>query len=287
MARTCLASVERAFNVVGHGVVVVIGMPKPDEPSWDVRIGDPIILEAPEGTIYHTTLRGHAYGYGQMPKDVIPLFLGVELTMKMVPVGTRLWVSDDDALSTTTPNERGGETDSRGARPNAASLSVLLQSLAEHKGRGARSWVGPVPAHAPSLLATVAANIELDARGRESEFVGLTTDDAAIWLTLFATQSLLHGGDRIPDGLPEKIASSLARLGPQARIFSKGQWQYSRHGDTYLPVRADNAWKRSRHHVHFSPVGDPLPPIGPLLTDGCIIGFDSETAFIFWVEDDD
>lgn len=136
------------------------------------------------------------------------------------------------------------------------------------------------------MIAMIASNIRLNAHGREADFHSLSADDASIWLTLFATQSLLHGEVPIPVGTQEEISESLRALGSDAQFFSKGVWQQTRRFKNYEPVRSDSGWDRSRHRLLFQGNSEPLPPI-EVLEDGGLIGFDSATAFVFWVEEDD
>lgn len=86
--------------------------------------------------------------------------------------------------------------------------------------------------------------------------------------------------------MQEEITDALAALGPGAQLFSKGQWRQTRRFKHYELVRYDSGWERSRHRLFFQGNGDPLPPI-EVLDDGGLIGFDSETAFAFWIEEDD
>lgn len=137
-----------------------------------------------------------------------------------------------------------------------------------------------------SLIAAIVSNIGLDARGREADFRAVPATDAPIWLSLFATQSLLHGGCPIPEGLLQEVTESLAALGPDAQFFSKGTWQQTRRMKHYELVRFDSDWCRSRHSLIYQGTEEPLPPID-VLEDGGIIGFGKTVAFAFWVEEDD
>jgi len=132
----------------------------------------------------------------------------------------------------------------------------------------------------------IAANVGLDAHGREADFHPVSANDAPIWLTLFATQSLLHGERPIPAGIQEEISERLRTLGSEAQFFSKGVWQQTRRLKQYEPVSSESGWDRRRLRLLFQGNSAPLPPID-VLEDGGLVGFDDDTAFIFWIEEDD
>ncbi|MPS69702.1 MULTISPECIES: hypothetical protein [Novosphingobium] len=166
-------------------------------------------------------------------------------------------------------------------------LKAALERLAERSMGGlCRVWVGTKPLENDSLIAAIISNVGLDASGREADFHAVSIEDAPIWLTLFATQSLLHGECPIPNGLLEEVTEALASLGPDAQFFSKGTWQQTRRFKHYELVRLGSGWDRSRHRLIFQGNEEPLPPID-VLEDGGIIGFGKTVAFAFWVEEDD
>ena len=84
----------------------------------------------------------------------------------------------------------------------------------------------------------------------------------------------------------EGLASALSLLKPDAVFVSKGRWEFTRRGKLYEPVVADGTWQQRRNHLWYRQEGDPLPPI-EVISDGGIIGYDSDNAFIFWAEEDD
>jgi hypothetical protein len=166
-------------------------------------------------------------------------------------------------------------------------LQSVLERLAKRPiGGFGRSWVGAKPLGDASLIAAIASNVGLDAKGREVDFQAVAICDAPVWLTLFATQSLLHGECPIPVGLLDEVTESLAALGDEAKFFSKGIWQQTRHMKQYEMVRFDSGWSQSPHRLVFQGNEQPLPPID-VLEDGGIIGFGKNAAFIFWIEEDD
>ncbi|MCC4251727.1 MAG: hypothetical protein VX205_07455 [Pseudomonadota bacterium] len=136
------------------------------------------------------------------------------------------------------------------------------------------------------MIAAIASKVGLDARGRETDFQAVAICDAPVWLTLFATQSLLHGERPIPVGLLDEVTESLAALGNEAKFFSKGIWQQTRRMKHYEMVRFDSGWSQSRHRLIFQGSEGPLSPID-VLEDGGIIGFGENAAFVFWTEEDD
>ena len=168
---------------------------------------------------------------------------------------------------------------------DVAAQCRLRSTLERLAGSVGRSWVGTKPT-GDSVIAMIASNVGLNAHGREADFHSLPATDASIWLTLFATQSLLHGEVRIPEGTQEEISECLRALGSDAQFFSKGVWEQTRRLKHYEPVSSESGWDRRRHRLFFRGNSDPLPPID-VLEDGGLIGFDCATAFIFWVEEDD
>ena len=136
------------------------------------------------------------------------------------------------------------------------------------------------------MIALIVAYVGLDAHGREADFHSLPAKDAPIWLTLFATQSLLHGAQPIPTGIQEEISERMRALGSEARFFSKGFWQQTRRLKHYEPVSSESGWDRRRFQWLFQGSSDPLPPI-EVLEDGGLVGFNDDTAFVFWIEEDD
>lgn len=166
-------------------------------------------------------------------------------------------------------------------------LKSVLERLAERPMGGfGRVWVGTKPPENDTLITAIMSNVGLDATGREADFHAVSIEDVPIWLTLFATQSILHGECPIPDGILEEVTEALASLGPDAQFFSKGTWQQTRRFNHYELVRLGSGWDRSRHHLIFQGNEEPLPPID-VLQDGGIIGFGKTVAFAFWVEEDD
>ena len=166
-------------------------------------------------------------------------------------------------------------------------LKSVLERLANRPiGGFGRSWVGAKPSGEATLIAAIASKVGLDARGRETDFQAVAICDAPVWLTLFATQSLLHGERPIPVGLLDEVTESLAALGNEAKFFSKGLWQQTRRMKHYEMVRFDSGWSQSRHRLIFQGSEGPLSPID-VLEDGGIIGFGENAAFVFWTEEDD
>lgn len=89
-----LSTVEEVFAPSGRSSLVVVpGLPRCDAQKWNLRIGMAITLEAPDGTIRETVLGGIEMASPSHP-DFIPIMLGHGLTKAMVPIGTKLWVSE-------------------------------------------------------------------------------------------------------------------------------------------------------------------------------------------------
>lgn len=167
------------------------------------------------------------------------------------------------------------------------SLQRLLDRITERPVGGfARAWIGPTPSDHSSIIAAIVSEIGLNAHGAEGDFTPLSSAQAAVSLALFATQPLLHDTCPIPPGLKEEIYASISTLGPDATFLGKGRWEIERGKNRYDSVLDDVDWDRQLHRLLFQPDTDPLPPID-VLVDGGVIGFNSETAFVYWVEEDD
>ncbi|ATY30950.1 hypothetical protein [Sphingomonas psychrotolerans] len=142
-----------------------------------------------------------------------------------------------------------------------SSISDLLPLLAKRPiGGYGRAWVGARPLPAPSLIAAIAGTVGLMAEGRESDFVRVSREDISIWLTLFATHSLLHGHGEPARGLDEQVALAINSMEADASFFSKGQWEFTRRGKLYQPVSRGNGWERRRHRLWYRSESEPLPP---------------------------
>ena len=96
-----LSTVEDVFDISKRGIIVVPGIPKDDDQKWKIRSGEPIMLETPDGTIFHTVVCGMEMT-SRPDRKSIPLLLGPDITKQMVPVGTKLWVNES-AVTLTSP----------------------------------------------------------------------------------------------------------------------------------------------------------------------------------------
>jgi len=93
-----LSTVEDVFELSGRGSVVVVpGIPRHGEHEWKISVGEPVTLEAPDGTISHTIIAGFEM-VSPPHRDFIPILLGSGTTKQMAPIGTKLWVSEAAAL---------------------------------------------------------------------------------------------------------------------------------------------------------------------------------------------
>jgi len=89
MARL-LSTVEDIFQLSGRSSVVVApGIPRIGD--WRVKVGDPLTLRRPDGTIETTVVGGIEMLSPPNPIS-IPLMLGPGLTKEAVPVGTQIWI---------------------------------------------------------------------------------------------------------------------------------------------------------------------------------------------------
>lgn len=93
-----LSTVEEIFEFSGRNAIVVTpGIPRQSGYEWKVKVGDPVLLEAPDGTTHHTVI-----GSIEMPSpshpDFVPIMLGPGITKQMVPIGTKIWISESTNL---------------------------------------------------------------------------------------------------------------------------------------------------------------------------------------------
>jgi len=93
-----LSTVEDTFELSGRGSIVVVpGIPRQGERQWKIRVGEAVVLEAPDGTTRHTVIGGIEMASPPHP-DFIALMLGPGVTKQMVPIGTKIWVHETAAL---------------------------------------------------------------------------------------------------------------------------------------------------------------------------------------------
>lgn len=85
--RKFLSTVADVFQISGHGCVVVPGIPRSTDAR--VRVGDPVWLDRPDGSVVLTAVHGIEIG-GPLNSPGIPIVLGSDLLKDDVPIGTRL-----------------------------------------------------------------------------------------------------------------------------------------------------------------------------------------------------
>lgn len=155
-------------------------------------------------------------------------------------------------------------------------MSALLATLS-HLRPDARVWSGTAPANTDELVAKVGPG------SLTSEVHSVGGTDAAVWLSLLATQSLMHGSEReTAVQLLAEVEAGLLDLGEDARFFSVGTWQISRRGRHWEGLRADSSWPRRRYSIHFSG-----PYVDELGVVGAIMGVSRDAAFVFAVTEED
>lgn len=93
-----LSIVEDAFELPNiSSVIVVPGIPRRDYHVWKLKVGQPIMLEAPDGTIHHTVIRG-IDRLSPPHLDCIPVVLGPGVSKQMSPIGTKIWMNEAAVL---------------------------------------------------------------------------------------------------------------------------------------------------------------------------------------------
>jgi hypothetical protein len=93
-----LSTVEDTFELSGRSSIIVVpGIPRRGERKWKVKVGEPVVLEAPDGTTHHSVIAGIEMLSPPHP-DFIPVMLGPGVLKQMVPIGTKIWVNDTAAL---------------------------------------------------------------------------------------------------------------------------------------------------------------------------------------------
>lgn len=86
-----LSTVSDTFELSGRSSLVVVpGVPTQGLRSGSVKVGEPVVLEAPDGTLRDTVIGG----LERVPPHLgfIPIMLGPGITKPMVPIGTKIWV---------------------------------------------------------------------------------------------------------------------------------------------------------------------------------------------------
>ena len=89
MTKLLLSVVEDTFQLSGRrGIVVAPGIPR--DGDWRIKVGDPVVLERPDGTSIETAISGIEM-LSPANKISIPILLGVTAKSD-VPIGTKIWV---------------------------------------------------------------------------------------------------------------------------------------------------------------------------------------------------
>jgi hypothetical protein len=151
-----------------------------------------------------------------------------------------------------------------------------------------KTWIGPTPSASANTLSSLFANVGLESAVDRHSLSELVFDDACLYLSLYLTQSLNHGGSTFPNAeLIHDVRQSIGLLGSNATYLSMGIWQFTRRGKRYETLTRDSQFIARRHMLHFA--GHSLPYFfnDKYATNGGVLGFDEETAFIFWREEDD
>lgn len=155
-------------------------------------------------------------------------------------------------------------------------MSALLVTLSRLRP-DAHVWSGTAPASTDELA------LKVGPRSLTSEVHNVGGADAAVWLSLLATQSLMHGSERdTAVQLLAEVEAGLLDLGEDARFFAVGTWQISRRGRYWEGLRANSPWPTRRYSVHFSG-----PYVDELGVVGAIMGVSRDAAFVFAVTEDD
>ncbi|MGV3551493.1 hypothetical protein [Rhizobium sp.] len=93
-----LSTVEDTFELEGRSSIVVApGIPKHDERRATINVGEPVMLEAPDGTTHHTIIGGFEV-LSPPNTEFIPVMLGPGVSKQMVPIGTKIWVNETAEL---------------------------------------------------------------------------------------------------------------------------------------------------------------------------------------------
>jgi hypothetical protein len=164
-------------------------------------------------------------------------------------------------------------------------LEAMLQKLAHHRGAGPTwnvgTWVGPRPDVPPdqtanAIVATLGAAIGQVPRGDAKDYYRLSRDEAAAMLVRIATQSLAYGGfPQPPDPAScAQVKQRLSILADDATFLCNGDW--------HMPQtpRTDGEWTVVGSWLTMAVLGDAT-------FEAAVIGFDADTAFIFWADEDD
>lgn len=93
-----LSTVSDTVRLSGRSSVIVLpGVPRQGLPDRTIEIGEPVVLETPDGTLRDTVIGGIEMVSPPHP-EFIPVMLGPGITKRMVPIGTKIWVNPSTAL---------------------------------------------------------------------------------------------------------------------------------------------------------------------------------------------
>lgn len=149
-----------------------------------------------------------------------------------------------------------------------ARLEPLLNRL--KRKRRARLWYGSTPPERASRIPSfIAAKLGYPAQVHaalfEGELQSIDRLEAARTLAWVAKESLAYSKAKAPSAsLVKDVMEAFADLAPEATFYTNGNWAECLGG----------------HGTQWTPLSDATFDTG-------VIGFDSQAAFIFWVEDED
>jgi hypothetical protein len=144
---------------------------------------------------------------------------------------------------------------------------IALSALLRRFGRrpGSRHWVGPRPTTTPVAL-RISEKVGYPTSGTfdPSSLIEIDRKKAAELLALFSRVSLAYGPFpySVREGLREMSSEALKDLKAGSRFYTNG---------VGLGGAASRAWS----------------PLSNATFEGGVIGFDSENAFIYWIEEED
>lgn len=143
-------------------------------------------------------------------------------------------------------------------------LERFLKRLSRRAG--ARWWVGPLPnVRAGQIVEAIAEQLAYPSGDFDpflnGGMLGLTRSEAAYVIALAGTRSLAYGNKPPSVGVVRQAKQAFDVLSDDAAFFSNGHWGQGKH----------NSWS----------------PLSSATFDCGVIGYDGETGFIFWVEEED
>jgi hypothetical protein len=102
---TLLSTIESVFEISGRGCVIVPGISESVRGDLVVRQGAAIELRKPDGTVTRTRIVALELLSGPNRRHCTPILLPTDLSKDDLPIGTEVWLLDEDIADLEKPTK--------------------------------------------------------------------------------------------------------------------------------------------------------------------------------------